>query len=153
LGSFFPFFLSFFPFFLSYFLLSSSFGYFAISMLIQIGSGKTHTLLGSAKEEGIMQKSARYLFDTIAALTASTTSNNETKTNSHNKSANNKSNSQPQVTFSVYFTVMCVLNEELYDLFNNNEIQIKYTRSGQLDISSSHGTIDFGLRSVHFYFR
>lgn len=91
-----------------------------------IGSGKTHTLLGSAKEEGIMQMSARYLFDTIAQLSA--------PTQEKGKNANAST-----VSFSVYFTVMCVLNEELYDLFNNNEIQIKYTRTGQLDISSSHG--------------
>lgn len=73
--------------------------------------------------------SVKYLFDVIESL------------GQREKIKNNKNAPVPECHCSVYLTVMCVLNEELYDLFNNNEIQLKYTKNGQLDMASSHGML------------
>jgi hypothetical protein len=100
---------------LVYFVSSSSLS----SLLTVQGSGKSYTLLGSEKEVGILQKSIDYLLSTIASFAQ----------------VDKKSD------YSIYLGAMCVLNETLYDQFDNDEIQIKYTKNGLLDFSLNLGIV------------
>lgn len=70
---------------------------------------------------GIIQKSASYLFTVVSDLCS--------KGSDH----------------SLFLAAFAVRNETLLDQFINKEIQLKYTKSGQLDISFSQGMWNLAL--------
>lgn len=101
--------------------------FFLFSLLPFLGSGKSYTLLGSGSDLGIIQKSVSYLSGIVADLCS--------------KGGD----------YSMFLAAFAISNEKLLDQFTNKEIQIKYTKSGQLDINLSQGMTRFILFSSFFY--